>query len=198
MRYSEFGEGRPDLLNLLGQFRLVESDRRVWNQPDRVQRLRIVGTSRDDMPMNVRDLVAQELVIDLSGRKHFGQRFVYDIHFRQELDAFRKSQVKQLCGVTLEHDNGPTGKELIVMKESLRQSQVRDEVVRTRPFPRAGLAEGVGHGWVAFRHSSSVITPFLRRSCSNLSVRSWPCGCGAADWPDAVDCFGSGGGRLAP
>jgi hypothetical protein len=34
-------------------------------------------------------------------------------------------------------------------------------MVGTRPGTRAGLTGRVCHGWFAFRHSSSVTTPFL-------------------------------------
>ena len=69
--------------------------------------------------------------------------------------------MKELYCVVFEHDNSPTGKELIVVQIGLGEAEVGDEMVFFWPAALAGLAHGIVHGWLALRHSSSVTTPFL-------------------------------------
>ena len=68
------------------------------------------------MPVNVGELVAKEFVIDLLGFIDLGKSFGDEIHFLHQLNPFRGSQMKQLCRVALEDDDGPAGEVLIVMK----------------------------------------------------------------------------------
>ena len=68
------------------------------------------------MPVNVGELVAKEFVIDLHGFIGLGKSFGDKIHFLHQLNPFRGSQIKQLCRVALEDDDGPAGEVLIVMK----------------------------------------------------------------------------------
>ena len=72
--------------------------------------------------------------------------------------------MKQLCRVAFEEDDGPAGEELIVMEIGPGEAEVSDEMVFFGPAALAGFARGVRHGWLAFRHSSSVTTPFLINS----------------------------------
>ena len=94
------------------------------NQPDRLKRCGIAGQPWNHVPMNVRDLVAEQLVIDLPGLKDVGEGFGDEVHFLHQVDAFGRSQVKELGRVTLEDDHRPTRKELIVMEIGIRQAEV--------------------------------------------------------------------------
>ena len=68
------------------------------------------------MPVDVRELVAEEFVVDLSGLIDHRDNLGDEVHFLHQLNPFRGSQMKQLRRVAFEDDNGPAGKELIVVK----------------------------------------------------------------------------------
>jgi len=107
---------------------------------------RVASQSRYDMPMDVGELVAEEFIVDLPGIIDLGQGFGDQVHFLHQLNPFCGSQMKQLCRVTFEDDDGPAGEELIVVKIGLRQAKVGDEMVFLGPGALAGLARGVAHG----------------------------------------------------
>jgi len=113
------------------------------------------------MPVDVGKLVAEEFVIDLLGLVDLGQGLGDQAHFLHQLNPFRGSQMKQFDCMAFENDDGPAGKELILVQIDLGEAEVGDEMVFLRPDALAGLAGGVAHGWLALRHSSSVTTPFL-------------------------------------
>ena len=106
----------------------------------------VVGQSGNYMPVDVRELVAEEFVVDLSGLIDSGKGFGDEVYFLHQLNPFRGSQMKQLCRVAFEDDDGPTGEELIVVTLGFRQSEGDDEMVGTGPGARAGFARGIGHG----------------------------------------------------
>ena len=168
----------------------------VRNAPDRFGWRRIIVKARDQMPVDVRKLVAKQSVIHFFRVEHLGKDFCEPAHFLHELNSLGRSQMKQFRGMAFKDDHGPAGEKLIVVEVGHRQSKIGDEMVGARPGPRAGFASGIGHGCVAFRHSSSVMMPFLRSSWINLSVcRSWV-GLPGCAW--LIDCFGSTGGRFLP
>ena len=74
---------------------------------------RVAGQSGNHMPVDMGELVAEEFIVDLPGlidlRKSFGDQ----VHFLHQLNPFRGSQMKQLCRVAFEDDDGPAGEELI-------------------------------------------------------------------------------------
>lgn len=122
---------------------------------------RVAGQSGNDMPVDMGKLVAEEFVIDLLGHIDLGKGFGDQVHFLHQLNPFRGSQMKQLCGVAFEDDDGPAGEELILMQVGLGEAEISDEMVFFRPAALAGFAPWIRHGWLALRHSSSVTTPFL-------------------------------------
>ena len=132
--------------------------------PHWLKRGRVVGQSGNHMPVDVGELVAEEFIVDLPGlidlRKGFGDQ----VHFLHQLNPFRGSQMKQLCRVAFEDDDGPAGEELILMQVGLGEAEVSDEMVFFRPAALADFASWIRHGWLALRHSSSVTTPFLINS----------------------------------
>ena len=106
----------------------------------------VVGQSGDHMPVDVGELVAEEFVVDLPGPIDLSKSFGDEVYFFHQLNPFRGSQMKQLRRVAFEDDNGPAGKELIVVKIGFRQSEVGDEMVFFRPAVLAGLAVWIAHG----------------------------------------------------
>lgn len=65
------------------------------------------------MPVDVRELVAEEFVIHLLGVIDLGQGLGDEVHFLHQLSPFCGSQMKELCCVVFEHNNSPTGEKLI-------------------------------------------------------------------------------------
>jgi len=68
------------------------------------------------MPVDVGELVAEEFVVDLPGLIDLGKSFGNEIHFLHQLNPFGGSEMKKFCGVAFKDDDGPAGKELIVVK----------------------------------------------------------------------------------
>src|SRR5437016_6824820 len=91
------------------------------------------------MPVNVRELVAEQLIVDLDGIEHDGKRARKFRHLFDELTAFFSGEIKQLGRMTLEHQHGPAGEELIVVEVRDRESKVGDLVILGRPLPCANL-----------------------------------------------------------
>ena len=54
--------------------------------------------------------------------------------------------MEQLSRVLFEHDKGPAGEKLIVVKIGVRQSEVGDEMVGSGPAALTGFACGICHG----------------------------------------------------
>lgn len=75
---------------------------------------RVVGQSWDDVPVDVRELVAEEFVVHFLGLEDLRDNLGDQVHFLHQLNPFRGRQVKQLCCMAFEYDDGPTGEELIV------------------------------------------------------------------------------------
>jgi len=107
---------------------------------------RVAGQSGNDMPVDVGELVAEEFVVHLPGLEDLRDNLGDQVHFLHQLNPFRGSQMKQLCRVAFEDDDGPTGKELIVVEIGLGEAQIRDEMVFSRPAALAGLASWIFHG----------------------------------------------------
>jgi hypothetical protein len=118
----------------------------VRDPPYWLERGRVTGQSRNDMPVDVRELVAEELVVDLFGFIDLGKGFGDEVYFLHQLNPFRGSQMKQLCCVAFEDYDGPAREELIVMQVGLGEAEVGNEMVFFRPAALAGLASEVTHG----------------------------------------------------
>lgn len=97
--------------------------------PHRFQRGRIIREAGDEVPVDMRHLVAQQFVVDLAGLIDLVQGFGDQVHFLDQLNAFDWRQVKELGRMAAKHQHGPAGKELIVMEIGARQSEIGDEVV---------------------------------------------------------------------
>src|SRR5438132_11643957 len=91
------------------------------------------------MPVNVRELVAEQLIVDLDGIEHDGQRARDFRDFFYELAALFSREVEQLGRMALEHQHGPAGKELIVVEVRDREPKLGDLVILGRPLPCADL-----------------------------------------------------------
>jgi hypothetical protein len=68
------------------------------------------------------ELVAEEFVVDLPGLIDLAKSFGHQAHFLHQLNPFRGSQVKELCRVTFEDDDGPAREELILMQIGLGEA----------------------------------------------------------------------------
>ena len=100
----------------------------------------VTGQSGNHMPVDVRQLVAEEFIVDLLGLIDLDQGFGDYVHFLHQLNPFSGSQMKQLCRVAFEEDDGPAGEELILMQIGLGEAEVGDEMVFLRPATLAGVA----------------------------------------------------------
>ena len=114
--------------------------------PDRFERSWVVRAAWDDVPMNMRKLVAEEFVVDLLGFKDLRENLGDQIRFFYQLNPLSWCQVKELRGMPLKNHHRPSGEKLIVMEIGVRQSKVGDEMVLPRPGALAGFACRVGHG----------------------------------------------------
>ena len=106
----------------------------------------VAGQSGNHMPVDVGELVAEEFVIDLLGVIDLCDNLGEEAHFLHQLNPLRWSQMKQLCGVALEDDDGPAGEELIVMQIGFGEAKIRNEMVFFWPVALAGVARGIHHG----------------------------------------------------
>ena len=59
----------------------------MWNAPDRFEWRGIVGQARDEMPVNVRRLIAQKAVVHFFRVERFDQDFGQPADLLHELDA---------------------------------------------------------------------------------------------------------------
>ena len=128
----------------------------VLDRPYCLARRRVIGESWDDMPVNVRELVAQQFVVDLDGVEHDDQRARDFRHLFDELNAFFPCQIEQLGRVPLEHQHGPSGEKLIVVEVRDRESQLGDLVILGRPLPCADLTT---HGVIISPTTDEVSVP---------------------------------------
>jgi hypothetical protein len=140
------------------------------------------------MPVNVGKLIAEEFIVHLLRVIDLGQGLGDPTDFFHQLNPFRRSQMKQLRGVAFEDDDGPAGKELILMQIGLGEAEVCNEMICIRPAALAGLARKICHGWFALRHSSSVTTPYLDQQLNQLAD-----GIGVGCLPDGEKCLVSTG-----
>jgi len=136
----------------------------MWHPPDWFERSGIVRQARDEVPMDVRQLVAEEFVVDLLGPIGLRERLGDQGHFFHQLHPFCRRQMEEFCRVALKDDNGPAGEELVFMEIGFRETEIHDDMIGSGPGFCAGLAGRIGHGRLALRHSSSVNTPFLINS----------------------------------
>jgi len=130
---------RTDAHNPLGQFLSRQPLRLVLVPPHRLQRGRIIGKSRHDVPVDMRQLIAEQSIVDLDGLEHRCQRASYCVDLLDELASFFPVQLEQLCRMPFEHQHRPAGKELILEEIGDCQSAVGDPVTRRGPGSGAGL-----------------------------------------------------------
>lgn len=79
----------------------------------------IARLTRDEMPMNVRQLIPEEFVVDFLRLVDFRQGRGYAIHIFDQLRSLRLGQLEQFGRVTAEYQDGPTREKLIVVKIGL-------------------------------------------------------------------------------
>ena len=118
----------------------------VLYPPHRFEGGRVAGQPGNHMPVDVGKLIAEEFIIDFPGVINLSDNLGHQVHFFHQLNAFCWSQMKQLCCMALEHDDGPPGKELIVVQIGLGEAEVGNKMVGTRPGSCADLTGRVCHG----------------------------------------------------
>jgi len=91
----------------------------MLHPPHRIKGGWVVGESGNEMPVDVGELVTEEFVVDLPGRIDLGECLSDETHFLHQLYSFCGGQMKQFCCVPLEDDDGPAGKELVIVKIGL-------------------------------------------------------------------------------
>src|SRR5215470_504596 len=131
-------EGGADLSDAPCNFVRGEHRRLVGHAP--------YGQARHEMPVDVRHLVAQELIVHLDGVVDGGQRAGHAGYVLDLRRPLTRRELVQLDGVTLEHHEHPAGKELVLVEVDAARGQVGDE---ERPLSsHAGAHHTVGcrHG----------------------------------------------------
>jgi hypothetical protein len=83
--------------------------------------------------MNMRELVAEELIVYFLGLINFGQDFGHVVDVFDQLKTLGGGKLEQLSGMALEHNDGPAGKKLVIMEIDLGQSEVYEKMVLSRP-----------------------------------------------------------------
>src|SRR5688500_19515638 len=97
------------------------------------------------MPVDVRELVAEERVVDLDRVKLARERLSDPSYFVHQARALRGRELEELGGVPIEHEHGPAGKELVIVQIRRGEAAVRDTVRRPRPRAGAGHTASGAH-----------------------------------------------------
>ena len=88
----------------------------VSNAPDRLQRCGIRRKAGDEVPVNMRKLVAEQAIIHFLGVKYLRQDFRQPAHFLHKLYPLGGGQMKQFRGMAFKDQNRPSGEKLIVVE----------------------------------------------------------------------------------
>ena len=158
---------RPDLpktVDFRSECVRFESDRFMRNTPHRFEWRGIPRKAWNQMPMDVRKLVAEQLIVDLHGLPLLREQGCDPGHFFHEAAAFVAREVKEFRGVPFQDEHGPAGEELVVMQVGPGESAIGDEMTPVGPGADTGLARLAAHGWLRDWASCGVIRPFLIRS----------------------------------
>src|SRR5215204_7454381 len=114
--------------------------------PDRIKRGGVGGEARNDMPMNMRQLIAEQLIVHFTRLENSCQGFSDMGYFFHQLKPLGWCQLEQFGRMAPEHDHRPSRKELIVMQVGLGQTQFDDQEIFSWPDALASLAGGIAHG----------------------------------------------------
>ena len=140
------GEAGLDALHASRSLGFRQPHRLMRHAPHRFPRSRVRGQAGNEMPVDMRELIAEQLIIDLDGVERVGQPFGDQVYFFNELESFSRRQMKEFGGMPLKDRDGPAREKLIVVQIDSGQSQVRDEMVRSGPVALARFAGGIAHG----------------------------------------------------
>ena len=164
------------------------------NTPHWLQGGRIVRSARNQMPMDVGKLVAEQFIVDLHGLPRVCEHRSHLGHFFDESAAFVARKVEEFSRMTFQYQHGPAGEELVVVQIGLGQSTIGNESVPIGPGSDTGFARLVVHGWLRAWASCGVIRPFFSKSWINLSVLALLGGVAAVE----AAFFDLGGSRFCP
>lgn len=132
-------------LNVPLEFGVRGADRLVRHPPHRVERSRVIRQAWNDVPVDVRKLVAQEFVVDFLGAIDLRERLGDGVHGFHQLNSFRRRQMEEFRCMALQDDDGPTAEKLIVVEIDFCESDMRNEMIGSWPGSCAGFARRVAH-----------------------------------------------------
>lgn len=158
---------RPDVsetVDFRSECGRFKSNRFVCNTPHRFERRGIPRKARNQMPMDMRELVTEQFIIDLHRLPLLREQGRDPGHFIYEPTAFVAREVEEFRGVAFQDEHGPAWEELIVMQVGPGESAIGDELFPAGPGADTGLADWGAHGWLRDWASCGVIRPFLIRS----------------------------------
>src|SRR5215472_13649945 len=113
---ADLREGGADLSDAPRDFVRGEYCRLVGHAPYGPARLGIAGQARHEMPVDVRHLVAQELIVHLDGLVDGRQRAGHAGYVLDLRRPLTRCEFVKLDGVTLEHHEHPAGKKLVLVE----------------------------------------------------------------------------------
>ena len=103
--------------------------------------------------MDMGELVAEEFIIDFLGLIDLAENFGDTADFLHQQNPLRGGQMKQLCRMAFEDEDGPAGEELIVMQIDLGEVEVGDEMGFGGPAALASLTGRIHHSLSTLCHS---------------------------------------------
>ena len=136
----------PEAVDFRSECIRCESNRFVRNTPHRFERRGILRKARNQMPMNMRELVTEQFIIDLYGLPLLREQGRDSGHFFHEATAFVAREVKEFRGVAFQDEHGPAGEELVVMQVGPGEFAFGDEMTPVGPGADTGLAGWGAHG----------------------------------------------------
>lgn len=117
--------------------------KRTWcvsNPPYRFKRRRILCEPGNKVPMDMGQLVPEQLIIHFDRSEFFRKMAGHPGDFLNEASPLIPRQLKELGGMALEHQYGPSDEKLVFMQVGHRPATIRNEMVVPRPLARAGFA----------------------------------------------------------
>ena len=154
----------PETVHNGGEGIRTKPDWIMRNTPHRLEWSRVLRQARNQVPMDVWQLIAEQFIVDLHRVPFLGEQGGHLGDFFDETAAFLAREMKEFGRVALQDEHRPAGKELVVVQIGVGETAIGDEMILARPGADTRLAGMVAHGWRRVRASSAVIRPFLSKS----------------------------------
>ena len=140
------GEGVAEARDPSRRLGREQRGRLVLHAPHRPARLGIAGEARDQVPVDVGDLIAEQLVVHLHRLIDLCEGVRHATDVLDHPGALRRRQVVELGGVAPQDHEHPPGKELIRVQVCPARVEVGDEEIALARDALAELAGGRAHG----------------------------------------------------